>query len=166
MFLPHPKVENCSAWCVERGWTDDGNQPFNNSTHLHWSSEWGTFNPSNWRRKSALSCPKEWIEYWRFFPPLALPEIPLSSDLESNIIISGACGGTCACSTCHIIVESQDVFHKLPDPEDRECDMLDMAFGLTETSRLACQLKASNTFKGTKLRVPPYGNFTPSSMKQ
>jgi len=84
---------------------------------------------------------------------------------RNELNIEGACGGTCACSTCHIIVESQDVFHKLPNPEDRECDMLDMAFGLTETSRLACQLKASNTFKGAKLRVPQYGNFTPSSMK-
>jgi ferredoxin-2, mitochondrial len=97
--------------------------------------------------------------------PSSLHNLPVSFVFESNTIISGACGGTCACSTCHIIVENQDVFRKLPDPDGREYDMLDMAFGLTETSRLACQLKASDNFKATKLRIPKYGSFTPTSMQ-
>ena len=90
---------------------------------------------------------------------------PLFAAFQFNSIISGACGGTCVCSTCHIIIEDQDVFRKLPDPDEREYDMLDMAFGLTETSRLACQLKATDNFKAAKLRVPEYGSFAPTSLK-
>ena len=77
----------------------------------------------------------------------------------------GACGGTCACSTCHIIIENEDLFRRLPEPDNRENDMLDMAFGLTETSRLACQLKADGAFDTEKFRLPLYGNFVPTSLK-
>lgn len=44
----------------------------------------------------------------------------------------GACEGSVACSTCHVILEPA-VYNKLPEPEDDENDMLDMAFGLTDT---------------------------------
>lgn len=45
---------------------------------------------------------------------------------------SGACEGSVACSTCHVILEP-DKYDLLPEPEDEENDMLDMAFGLTDT---------------------------------
>jgi ferredoxin len=77
----------------------------------------------------------------------------------------GACGGTCTCSTCHIIIENEDVFRQLPNPDDREYDMLDMAFGLTDTSRLACQLRVNDQLKAAKLRLPQYGSFEPTSLK-
>ncbi|KAF3935250.1 Adrenodoxin [Dactylella cylindrospora] len=47
--------------------------------------------------------------------------------------MEGACGGSCACSTCHVIVEDQEMYDRLEEPEDDENDMLDLAFGLTET---------------------------------
>jgi len=48
------------------------------------------------------------------------------------IIIIGACEASLACSTCHVIL-SEKHFDMLPEPEDEENDMLDMAFGLTDT---------------------------------
>jgi ferredoxin-2, mitochondrial len=45
---------------------------------------------------------------------------------------SGACEGSVACSTCHVILTPQH-YDLLPEPEDDENDMLDMAFGLTDT---------------------------------
>ena len=59
---------------------------------------------------------------------------------EHEIDLEGACDGSLACSTCHVIFE-QDHFDDLPDPEEEEEDMLDLAFGLTDTSRLGCQIK-------------------------
>ena len=45
----------------------------------------------------------------------------------------GACEGTLACSTCHLIFKPAD-FEKLPEtPSDEELDMLDLAYGLTDT---------------------------------
>ena len=71
-------------------------------------------------------------------------------DLE----MEGACGGSCACSTCHVIVEDQDLYDKMPEPEDDENDMLDLAFGLTETSRLGCQIKMSRELDGLVVKLP------------
>lgn len=45
---------------------------------------------------------------------------------------SGACEGSIACSTCHVILEP-DVYDQLEEPGDDENDMLDLAFGLTDT---------------------------------
>ena len=51
---------------------------------------------------------------------------------ESLSILIGACEGSLACSTCHVILD-QKSYDKLPEPTDEENDMLDLAFGLTET---------------------------------
>jgi ferredoxin len=51
----------------------------------------------------------------------------------------GACEGTLACSTCHVILDSEN-YKTLAEPVDEENDMLDLAFGLKPTSRLACQI--------------------------
>jgi len=66
----------------------------------------------------------------------------------------GACGGSCACSTCHIIVSSEDYYSKMAEPDDDENDMLDLAFGLTETSRLGCQVKMSKELDGLEVNLP------------
>ena len=79
-----------------------------------------------------------------------LLDIAQSEDLE----MEGACGGSCACSTCHVIVESQEMYDKMEEPDDDENDMLDLAFGLTETSRLGCQVKMSKELDGLKVRLP------------
>ncbi|KAH0498130.1 hypothetical protein TgHK011_005403 [Trichoderma gracile] len=79
-----------------------------------------------------------------------LLDIAQANDLE----MEGACGGSCACSTCHVIVESEDYYDKMPEPEDDENDMLDLAFGLTETSRLGCQVKMTKELDGLVVRLP------------
>ncbi|MCJ1467504.1 mitochondrial matrix iron-sulfur protein [Pseudocyphellaria aurata] len=79
-----------------------------------------------------------------------LLNIAQSEDLE----MEGACGGSCACSTCHVIVESSEMYDKMPEPEDDENDMLDLAFGLTETSRLGCQVKMTKELDGLRVKLP------------
>ncbi|TVY29099.1 Adrenodoxin-like protein, mitochondrial [Lachnellula hyalina] len=71
-----------------------------------------------------------------------------------DIEMEGACEGSCACSTCHIIVESEDAFDKIPEATDDENDMLDLAFGLTETSRLGCQIDMTPELNGLRVRLP------------
>lgn len=66
----------------------------------------------------------------------------------------GACGGSCACSTCHVIVQNEDLYDKMPEPDDDENDMLDLAFGLTETSRLGCQVVMAPELDGLVVKLP------------
>jgi ferredoxin len=73
-----------------------------------------------------------------------LLDIAQSNDLE----MEGACGGSCACSTCHVVVATEEMFDKMEEPSDDENDMLDLAFGLTETSRLGCQVCMSKELDG------------------
>ncbi|KAL9114762.1 MAG: hypothetical protein Q9227_001441 [Pyrenula ochraceoflavens] len=79
-----------------------------------------------------------------------LLDIAQANDLE----MEGACGGSCACSTCHVILEDPEMYDKLPEPDDDENDMLDLAFGLTETSRLGCQVKMAPEIDGLVVRLP------------
>jgi len=79
-----------------------------------------------------------------------LLDIALANDIE----MEGACGGSCACSTCHVIVEDEELYNKMPEPDDDENDMLDLAFGLKETSRLGCQVTMTPEMDGLKIRLP------------
>ncbi|TQV93144.1 hypothetical protein V2A60_003542 [Cordyceps javanica] len=79
-----------------------------------------------------------------------LLDIAQAHDLE----MEGACGGSCACSTCHVIVADEGLFDKMPEPEDDENDMLDLAFGLTETSRLGCQVIMTKDLDGLVVKLP------------
>ena len=65
------------------------------------------------------------------------PESLLDIALNHGIPLEHACGGNCACTTCHVIVKSGD--GNLSEMEDDEADRLDMAAGLTMHSRLGCQ---------------------------
>ena len=66
----------------------------------------------------------------------------------------GACEGTLSCSTCHLVVDP-NWFDKIPDPlTEEEQDMLDMAYGLTDTSRLGCQIMVTKELDGIKFTVP------------
>ena len=58
----------------------------------------------------------------------------------NDVELEGACEGSLACSTCHVVFESEDVFASLPEACDDENDMLDLAYGLTDRSRLGCQV--------------------------
>ncbi len=57
--------------------------------------------------------------------------------INNGITLEHACGGNCACTTCHVIVKSGDE-QQLSEMEDDEADRLDMAPGLTLRSRLGC----------------------------
>ncbi len=67
--------------------------------------------------------------------------------------IEGACDGSMACSTCHVIVEPAWA-GKLDQASEDEEDMLDLAFGLTETSRLGCQIIMSEELDGLTVKLP------------
>ncbi|KAK7713968.1 mitochondrial matrix iron-sulfur protein [Botryosphaeria dothidea] len=79
-----------------------------------------------------------------------LLDIAQANDIE----MEGACGGSCACSTCHVIVEDSDMYDQMEEPDDDENDMLDLAFGLTETSRLGCQVKMNKELDGLRVKLP------------
>lgn len=72
---------------------------------------------------------------------------------NNNIDLEGACEGSLACSTCHVIVD-KDFYDKLSAASEDEEDMLDLAFGLTATSRLGCQIIMSKELDGLTLVVP------------
>ncbi|KAF3439731.1 hypothetical protein FNV43_RR18009 [Rhamnella rubrinervis] len=73
---------------------------------------------------------------------------------ENDIELEGACEASLACSTCHVIVMDMEYYNKLEEPTDEENDMLDLAFGLTETSRLGCQVIAEPELDGMRLAIP------------
>ncbi|KAG0602829.1 hypothetical protein M758_10G044800 [Ceratodon purpureus] len=73
---------------------------------------------------------------------------------QNDIDLEGACEGSLACSTCHVIITDEELYNKLPEPSDEENDMLDLAFGLTETSRLGCQVIAKPELNGLRLNLP------------
>ena len=72
---------------------------------------------------------------------------------KHDIDIEGACEGSLACSTCHVVVDS-GWYAKLSKATEDEEDMLDLAFGLTETSRLGCQIVMSDTLDGLVVKLP------------
>lgn len=72
---------------------------------------------------------------------------------KNNVDLEGACEGSLACSTCHVIVD-KGYFDQLDEPSEDEEDMLDLAFGLTHTSRLGCQIKMSEELDGLRVKLP------------
>jgi 2Fe-2S ferredoxin len=72
---------------------------------------------------------------------------------QNNIDLEGACEGSLACSTCHVIIDDA-WYDKLPKASDAEEDMLDLAFGLTQTSRLGCQIIATSALDGLVVKLP------------
>ena len=71
----------------------------------------------------------------------------------NSIDIEGTCEGQMACSTCHVIVDP-DWFDRLDPPSDDEEDMLDLAIGLTATSRLGCQVVLRDELDGLVVELP------------
>lgn len=81
---------------------------------------------------------------------LSVMEVATANDID----IEAACEGSLACATCHLVVEDPDWYDKLDSPSEDEEDMLDLAFGLTKTSRLSCQIRVTDALDGIKFRVP------------
>jgi len=71
----------------------------------------------------------------------------------NDIDLEGACEGSMACSTCHVIVDP-GWFDRLPASTEEEDDMLDMALGLTRTSRLGCQITLTRDLDGLVVTLP------------
>ncbi len=85
-------------------------------------------------------------------------EAPIGSSIleiahNNNISLEGACEGSLACSTCHVIVDKK-FYDMLNPPSEDEEDMLDLAFGLAPTSRLGCQILLTKELDGITLIVP------------
>ncbi|MCW8914841.1 MAG: ferredoxin family 2Fe-2S iron-sulfur cluster binding protein [Magnetovibrio sp.] len=72
---------------------------------------------------------------------------------KNGLDLEGACEGSLACSTCHVVVEDK-WFDKLDEATEEEEDMLDLAFGLTHTSRLGCQIKMCDELDGLEVTLP------------
>ena len=81
-----------------------------------------------------------------------LLDVAINNDVDIDGF--GACKGRLACSTCHIVFTQED-FSKLEDEAtNEELDMLDLAFGLTDTSRLGCQVCMTKDLDGITVKVP------------
>jgi 2Fe-2S ferredoxin len=80
---------------------------------------------------------------------LSLLEVAHRNDID----LEGACEGSLACSTCHVVVDP-DWYEVLPDATEDEEDMLDLAFGLTKTSRLGCQITIAPELDGLTVSLP------------
>jgi 2Fe-2S ferredoxin len=83
--------------------------------------------------------------------PLGLSVMEIAH--RHGVDIEGACDGSLACSTCHVIVDPAWA-GKLDEPSDDEEDMLDLAFNLTETSRLGCQIIMCEALDGLTVKLP------------
>ncbi|MEH6630991.1 MAG: ferredoxin family 2Fe-2S iron-sulfur cluster binding protein [Halopseudomonas aestusnigri] len=83
--------------------------------------------------------------------PLGLSVLEIAQ--RNDIDIEGACEGSLACATCHVVLDPS-WYGKLEEVSEDEEDMLDLAFNLTETSRLGCQLIMSEELDGLKVKLP------------
>jgi len=83
--------------------------------------------------------------------PLGLSVLEIAH--KHGVDIEGACEGSLACSTCHVIVDPT-WSAKLAKPTEDEEDMLDLAFGLEATSRLGCQIVMTPALDGLVVRLP------------
>jgi 2Fe-2S ferredoxin len=83
--------------------------------------------------------------------PLGLSVLEIAH--RHKVDIEGACEGSLACSTCHVIVDPE-WYDLLKEATEDEEDMLDLAFGLTQTSRLGCQIIITEELDGLTVRLP------------
>ncbi|GFY57002.1 ferredoxin-2, mitochondrial [Trichonephila inaurata madagascariensis] len=72
---------------------------------------------------------------------------------ENNIGMEGACEGNLTCTTCHVYVDEKSI-EMLPEPSEKENDLLDIAPFLKETSRLGCQCELSKDLDGAVFTLP------------
>jgi 2Fe-2S ferredoxin len=83
--------------------------------------------------------------------PLGLSVLEIAH--KHGVDIEGACEGSLACSTCHVIIDPA-WFSRLTGPTEDEEDMLDLAFGLERTSRLGCQIVMTEQLDGLTVKLP------------
>ena len=73
---------------------------------------------------------------------------------DEGVDIEAACGGCCACATCHVYIDEKWV-NKLNPKDDDEESMLDQAFDVKKNSRLSCQINLNVDLDGLKLKLAP-----------
>ena len=73
---------------------------------------------------------------------------------DSGLPIEAACGGSCACATCHVYVRP-DWLEQTGKPDETEIDMLDLTDGVEENSRLSCQIEFAEELDGLRLVLAP-----------
>ena len=73
---------------------------------------------------------------------------------DAGVDIEAACGGCCACATCHVYIDSKWL-KKLKPRDDDEESMLDQAFDVKENSRLSCQINLTEELDGLQLELAP-----------
>ena len=73
---------------------------------------------------------------------------------DAGLDIEAACGGCCACATCHVYVTNEKI-QKLKLMDDDEESMLDQAFSVLDNSRLGCQIEYSDDLDGMELTLAP-----------
>jgi 2Fe-2S ferredoxin len=83
--------------------------------------------------------------------PLGLSVLEIAH--KHGVDIEGACEGSLACSTCHVVVDPS-WYAKLAEATEDEEDMLDLAFDLQETSRLGCQIIMTEALDGLVVKLP------------
>lgn len=83
----------------------------------------------------------------------AVGDLLLSVGQAAGMPLEGTCEGQMACSTCHLVV-AREWFDRLAPASDDEEDMLDLAAGVTRTSRLSCQIELTEELDGLIVRVP------------
>lgn len=72
---------------------------------------------------------------------------------QNNFYVPASCGGSMACSTCHVMLDA-DTYANLPPPSEDEEDVLDMIPQLTATSRLSCQVICRPEMDGGIVTIP------------
>tara|TARA_Y100000590_G_C14832861_1_gene680826 strand:+ start:167 stop:478 length:312 start_codon:yes stop_codon:yes gene_type:complete len=73
---------------------------------------------------------------------------------DEGFEIEAACGGCCACATCHVYIDKNWI-KKLDIIGEDEESMLDQAFDVKENSRLGCQIEFTEELDGIKLEIAP-----------
>ena len=73
---------------------------------------------------------------------------------DSGLDIEAACGGCCACATCHVYISDKWLDKLIPIDDDEE-SMLDQAFDVKKNSRLSCQINLNDDLDGLKLELAP-----------
>lgn len=73
---------------------------------------------------------------------------------DAGLDIEAACGGCCACATCHVYVTSEKI-EKLSAIDDDEESMLDQAFDVKKNSRLGCQIEYKDEMDGIEFALAP-----------
>ena len=73
---------------------------------------------------------------------------------DAGLEIEAACGGCCACATCHVYIDEKWT-NKLKNMDDDEESMLDQAFDVKNNSRLSCQIDLSEEFDGLEIAIAP-----------